>query len=150
MRKLAITLSAVFLLVSANSFATTNNETKVSAKAKTSFEKDFNGAENATWVKKDDVYFVTFDVDSKHNEAAYNEQGDLIAVSKTILLNEMPVAVRAAINNQYAGYDIAKNATEVVYNNETSYYINVANDTQLLKLKCTVNGDITVDRETKR
>ena len=96
------------------------------------------------------MYFVTFDVDSKHNEAAYNEQGDLIAVSKTILLNEMPVAVRAAINNQYAGYDIAKNATEVVYNNETSYYINVANDTQLLKLKCTVNGDITVDRETKR
>lgn len=153
MKKLAITLSAVALMLSAipKAFGTADsNETTISSKAKTSFDRDFGGAENATWVKKDDVYFVTFDVNNKQNEAAFNEEGDLVAMSRVVSKNQLPLTVSLAISEKFRGYDIAKIATEVIYENQTHYYINVANDRQLLKLKCAVNGDITIDRQTKK
>jgi outer membrane receptor protein involved in Fe transport len=150
MKKLAITFSAAALLIAATSFAADSNETTISAKAKTSFEKDFVTAENATWSKKDDVYIVTFDVDKKQNEAAYNEQGQLVGTSRVISKNELPLAVSLAVADKFQNYDIAKIATEITYENQTNYYLNVANGKQLLKLKCAVDGNITVESRFKK
>lgn len=150
MRKLAITLSAVALLVSATTFGAGKNETTISSKAKATFENEFVAAENASWTKKGDVYFVTFDVNSKQNEAAFNEQGDLIAVSRVISQSELPAAVSAAIEQQFHGYETAKIATEINYENQASYYINVASSNEILKLKCAEDGTITIDSKTKR
>ena len=150
MKKSTTILSAAALLFSASIFAADSAETSVSSKANSAFRKDFSSAQNVSWQKKNDVYFVSFDVNNNSREAAYNEQGELVGASRLITSAELPLAVSLAVAKKYEGYIVAKIATEITYENETNYYINVGNESQLLRLKCSVNGDITVDSKTKK
>ncbi|MFT3682651.1 MAG: hypothetical protein QM791_20510 [Ferruginibacter sp.] len=149
MKKL-IALSAAALLFSATIFATDTNSVTISVRAKASFEKDFSLVSNVSWTKRNDLYFVSFDADNRTNEAAYNEQGELVAVSKTIAKDELPETVAQAISDKFGNYDVAKNATQITYDNLTTYYINVANSKHLLKLKCDIGGAITVEKRVKK
>lgn len=150
MKKLAITLSAVALLVSANIFAADSNETTISSKAKASFEKEFGAAENATWTKIDNVYIVSFDMNNTEVQASYNEDGQVTGVSKVISKTDLPMAVYMAIDKKYPGYQVAKKGSEINYNGQTNYYINVGNDEEILKLKCGTEGSIEVESREKR
>ena len=150
MKKSKTILSAAALLFSASIFAADSAETSVSSKASSAFQKDFSSAQNVSWQKKNDVYFVSFDVNNNSREAAYNEQGELVGASRLITSAELPLTVSLAVAKKYEGYTVAKIATEITYENETNYYINVGNESQLLRLKCSVNGDITVDSKTKK
>jgi hypothetical protein len=150
MKKLATSLSAAALLFSSVSFALDSDNTSVNSKTRTSFQKDFSNAENASWNKKNDVYFVSFDVNKAQAEAAYSEQGELLGFSRQVTATEMPLSVSLAIAKKYIGYEVAKAATEINYESQTNYYINVANANETLKLKCAVNGDISVDKKTKK
>ena len=150
MKKSTTILSAAALLFSASIFAADSAETSVSSKASSAFQKDFSSAKNVSWQKKNDVYFVSFDVNNNSREAAYNEQGELVGASRLITSAELPLAVSLAVAKKYEGYTVAKIATEITYENETNYYINVGNESQILRLKCSINGDITVDSKTKK
>jgi hypothetical protein len=153
MKKLAITLSAVALLVSAipKAFGTADsNETTISSKAKASFEKEFGAVENASWAKIDNTYIVTFDVNNAEVQAAYNEEGQLTGISKVIVKTSLPMAVYMAIEKKYPGYQVAKKGSEINYNNQTNYYFNVGNDAEILKLKCSADGSIEVESREKR
>jgi hypothetical protein len=82
--------------------------------------------------------------------AAYNEDGQLVATSRTIKLDQLPLAVTLALNEKYAGYSFSGNVTEVSYEKQTSYYLVVANEKQRLQIKANANGDISVESKTKR
>lgn len=150
MKKLAITLSAVALLVSATVFAADSNETTISSKAKASFENEFGAAENATWAKIDNVYIVTFDVNNAEVQVAYNEEGQLTGTSKVIAKTDLPMALYMAIEKKYPGCQVANRGSEVNYNNQTNYYINVGDGEYKLKLKCSADGSIEVESREKR
>lgn len=149
MKKLTTILAAAVLLVSVSAFATGSNETKATTKIEKSFQKDFSEADNISWNKSGDIYFAHFEMNNTRIEAAYNEDGVLVATSREIAAKNLPLAVTIAISNKYKGYDVAKSGEEITYEGQTNYYINVGNDQQVLKLKCTVNGDILVDKKTK-
>jgi hypothetical protein len=150
MKKLATIFAATAILFSATAFATDNNETKATTKIEKSFQKDFAGADNTTWNKSGGFYFAHFELDNKIVEAAYNEDGVLVGTSREISIKDFPLAINIAIAKKYNGYEVAKSGDEITYEGQTNYYINVANEKQVLKLKCTVNGDILIDRKTKK
>jgi hypothetical protein len=150
MKKLATIFAATALLFSASAFAGETNETKATGKVEKSFQKDFSKASNITWEKSNNVFIAHFEVNNVSIEAAYNEDGDLVATSRQVAATDLPLAVSLAISKIYPGYDVAKKGEEITYERQTNYYINVGNDKEILKLKCAVNGDISVDKKTKK
>ncbi|MBL0357811.1 MAG: hypothetical protein IPP72_13400 [Chitinophagaceae bacterium] len=147
MKKFVTMVTVAVLLVSASAFATDAKE--VSAKVRTAFEKDFAKASNVSWEAKDNFYFADFSVNNTKFNAAYNEDGQLVATSRTIVLDQLPIAVTQALNEKYAGYTLGAAVIELNYERQTSYFISVANGKQVLRLKATANGDLSVENKTK-
>jgi len=149
MKKLPMFFAAAALLFATSAFATGGPE-KVSPKVKAAFEQNFTSAKNVSWEKADDFYFAYFELNTKDVAAAYNEKGELVGTSRVISADQIPLSVSMAIAEKYQGYVVAKVATEITYEGQTSYYVNVENNKQILKLKCDANADISIDTKTKK
>jgi len=149
MKKLKTVFAAVAILLATSAFAASGPE-KVSEKVKSAFEKSFTGASNVNWEKNDDFYFASFTLHAKEVSAAYNENGELLGISRLISTTQLPLNVSLAISNKYQGYKLCNNATELVYDGETNYSLTVEDGKQILKLKCNSNGDITVAGKIKK
>jgi hypothetical protein len=149
MKKLATVLAATVMLLSASAFTKESNDTKATTKVEKSFKTDFSKAENATWRKIGDVFIANFLLDDVELEAAYNSDGELVGTLKKVQAQDLPLAVNLAIAKKYNGYEVAKKAEEITFEKQTSYYINVSNGKEILKLKCSVNGELTVDKKTR-
>lgn len=149
MKKLATVLAATVMLLSASAFTKDNNDTKATTKVEKSFKTDFSHAENTIWRKIGDVFIASFLVDDVELEAAYNSDGELVGTMKKIQAQDLPLVVNLAIAKKYNGYEVAKKAEEITFEKQTNYYINVCNGKEILKLKCSVNGELIVDKKTK-
>jgi hypothetical protein len=149
MKKLRTIFAGAALLLATSAFATKGPE-KVAPRVKAVFEKSFTDAANVSWEKSEDYYFANFTLNAKNVSVAYNENGDLLGISRVIATAQLPINVALAIGNKYEGYTVAKSATELTYNGETNYYVSVENNKQILRLKCTSSGDIDVDSKTKK
>jgi hypothetical protein len=149
MKKLKTVFAAVAILLATSAFAASGPE-KVSEKVKSAFENSFTGASNVTWEKSNDFYFASFTLNSKEVSVAYSENGELVGVSRLIATSQLPLNVSMAIANRYKSYKLYNTATELVYEGETSYSLTIEDGKQILKLRCSSNGDITVAGKIKK
>jgi hypothetical protein len=149
MKKLQTIFAAAALLLATSSFAS-NGPEKVSAIVKNAFQQNFNTAQSVRWELTDDFYFAYFKLNGNDVSVAYNEKGELVATSRVIAADQLPLSVTVEISKKYGGYNAAGRATEITYDGQTSYYIVVENNKQSLKLKCLPNGDISVDSKSKK
>ena len=147
MKKGTIILTAAIMLFS--SFAFANEDDKVNEKIKAAFLSDFSAASNVSWEKTSEYYFATFTINLIEVNAAYNQAGELVGFSRVVEAAQLPIGISLALAKKYAGYTVAKKAIELTYEGDTRYYLTVANKQQALKLKCTVNGNIEVERKIK-
>ena len=148
MKKSVTILSAALMLFSVFAFATDSD--KVNARVKNAFLNDFTTASNVSWELLKDFYFATFTLDNIEVSAAYNEQGELVGTSRTIERSLLPILVTRALDKKYEGYTISKKAIEMAFEGTTRYYISVSNEKQTLKLKCSADGIIEVERKIKK
>jgi len=148
MKKITTILTAALMLFSIFAFA--NESDKVSALVKAAFLKDFSSASNVSWERSKGYYFATFTINQLEVNAAYSEAAELVATSRAIEFSQLPLSVSIAVSKKYPGYNLPKTAMELSYDGVTSYYINVENDRQILKLKSSSGGDIQVDRKLKK
>lgn len=149
MKKLQTILAAAALLFATSAFAAKGPE-KVNSAVKKAFEQQFNAASNVSWEKTDDFYFASFKLNERYVSAAYDEKGELLATSRMINADELPLAVSLAISEKYPGYAASTTAEEISFEGQVSYFITVSGSRQLITLKCLANGDITVVRKTKK
>lgn len=149
MKKLTTIVAAALLLLSTSAFAKEKKGKDVISKVKTAFARDFSKASETTWKINNGFYIAQFNYNNTVAEAAYNNDGELIGFSKRVKTTDLPLAVTLAIGQKYEGYQVAEKADEVNFEKETSYYVNVGNGKEQLKLKCSVHGDISVDRKIK-
>lgn len=136
------------MLLSATAFAT-DPET-VSPVVKAAFQHDFINASKVSWEKTDEFYFASFVLNNERIDAAYTEDGTLLGTARKISLKQIPLSVSLAIGEAYKGYEVNETVTELTYASVTRYYVTVSNDKQVLKLKCLANGDIEVEKKTKK
>jgi len=148
MKKLSAIIVSAALLISTSSFAGSAEE--VSEAIKTAFAKSFSSAKNVNWKKTEDLYFANFQIEKNKLFAAFNESGELVAVSRTIDISQVPLALARALQERYADYYLLSTVTEMVLEGQTSYYISAESKTRSLELKCNANGEINVEKKTKK
>ena len=153
MKKIKTLLTAVVLLLATTAFAYSGNPKdgdNVSAKVKAAFQQDFSHASSVSWKENSDFYFASFQLSGVSIDAAYNADGELVGTSRKIDLDQVPLAVSLELAKKYSGYSIYSQVTELNFEGQTSYYIDAQDNTQSLSLKCSGNGDISVDRRIKK
>lgn len=148
MKKLVTILTGAMLLFSVSSFA--GNGDNVTPKVRIAFKSDFSNASSVTWKKTSDFYFAYFTMNGIELNAAYNEEGELIGVSKEIESVQLPLSVSMAIAKKYPGYIILAHVTEMTLEGQTRYYITIVNSKQALILKCSSIGEIDVESRAKK
>lgn len=148
MKKFKTVLTAIVMLFASSAFAM--GPENVPAKVKAAFENDFSKASKVNWEKTSDFYFASFTLNNASVDAAYNETGELVGTSRTILAEQMPLNVTMDIAEKFDGYKVNKTAIELTFEGQTRYYITVENDNQVLKLKCLSSGDVEIESKLKK
>lgn len=148
MKKLTAIIISAIMLISTSSFAGTGEE--VSEAIRTSFAKSFSTAQNVSWKKSQDLYFANFNQNTSKLFAAFNESGELVAVSRTIDISQVPLALARSLQEKYGDYYLASSVIEMVLEGNTSYYINAESKTRSLEIRGTANGDIYIEKKTKK
>ena len=153
MKKISMLL--VVLAMATTAFSTPGQDAPerriaVSRTVNNSFVKNFGQASNVSWKQTDELYFAHFTLNEKEMFAAYDEKGDLVAVSKTIPFSQLPLAVSMSLKEQYADYRLGDQVIEMVLEGYTNYYLSAEGKTKNLTLKCFNDGRIDVAFRTKR
>ena len=148
MKKIKTVLTAIAMLLVVSSFA--SDGSKVSAKVQAAFQHDFSQATQVNWEAISDFYFASFQLNGISVESAYNNGGELVGTSRKIDIDQVPMAVSLELAKKYGDYTIASHAYELNFEGQTSYYVNVQDNKQLLSLKCESNGEISVEKRARK
>lgn len=147
MKKKFLTCAMLLMIVSSYSLA--NNEDGINIEITSSFKKEFANAREIKWETGKAFVKVTFKLNEEVIFAYYSQNGDLIAVSRNILSNHLPLSQLIKLKNKYAGYWITE-LFEIDSDIETSYYITLENSESKLILKSNVaEGWEVYKKETK-
>jgi hypothetical protein len=149
MKKLTIILAAILVLGSATIAAPSpvkNPTTEVT----NAFAKNFSGAKNVNWREVGEVFFANFQMNNKEFFAAYSPKGELLGMSRTLELSQLPMAVTIQLQEQYSGLEIHNAVTEIVHEGQTSYYVTAEDSKKILKLKCLADGSVQVEEKIRK
>jgi hypothetical protein len=148
MKKFATVLTAAVMLFTASAFASDGD--KVNVRIKESFRTDFSAATEVNWEKSYDFYFASFKLNNVSTEAAYNEEGELLGTSRKIAFSQVPLGITMQIGKLYRDFTLVGQAIEVNFEGQTRYYLTLENNKQVIGLKCTGNGELSVESRKKK
>lgn len=127
MKKMILTLAIAVSTLSA--FA---GEANVSEKVLNAFNTEFNTAKEVQWTTGANYFMASFIYNEKYVNAYYNEEGELMGLTRNITTADLPMALQANLKNDYSSYWVS-DLVEVTKNEGTSYYITLENaDTKLV------------------
>jgi hypothetical protein len=146
MKKSIIVFSAILTVITATAF--------VGAKpggnpAEATFQKEFNGATNVKWTEGKDVISASFILSDSRIIAYFSSDGELLGTERNVLFNQLPLAVVKEINNHFGDAPIS-DIIEYTSGLATYYGMYVDTPTKHLKVKITSEGDVTVEKRTKK
>jgi hypothetical protein len=143
MKKILIAaLMAVF--VGSSAFATdTKDVVKVSYKVKNNFEAHFTGAKNVSWAQRDNYTKATFVLADQPVEAFYSVDGELVATSRKVEFNKLPLEAIQTIQKKYSSYTVA-DTIELDQDGEKNYYVSVQDGEKKQILQVSLYGSVTV------
>jgi hypothetical protein len=146
MKRTIITL-ALSLILGTASFA--NNEETINAKAEQSFKKEFAQAKDVSWQKAGEMVKATFTLNERVLFAYYSESGDLIAITRNITTDQLPISLQTSLRKNFSGYWVS-DLFEMVSGGQTNYYITVENADQKVVLKSEDFGSWSTYRKEKK
>jgi hypothetical protein len=101
MKRTIFTL-ALSLILGTASFA--NNDESINQRAEQSFKKEFAQAKDVSWQKAGEMVKATFTLNERVLFAYYNESGDLIALTRNITTDQLPITLVTSLKKNYADY----------------------------------------------
>ena len=146
MKRSIIVFSAILIVITATAF--------VGAKpggnpAEATFQKEFNGATNVKWTESKDIISASFNLSDSRIIAYFTTDGELLGTERNVLFAQLPLAVMREINNRYGNAPIS-DVIEYTSGIDTFYGMYVDTPTKHLKLKISSQGDVTVEKRTKK
>ena len=144
--KIALFTLALMLGIS-TSFAGTI--TGVDERIANSFKKDFATAEDVQWEKGNSFVKATFKMSGQVMFAYYGEEGNLVAVSRNITSNQLPIGLLTELKKNYREYWIS-DLFEIAMNNETAYYITLETGDYTLVMKSNGNSSWDVFKKDRK
>lgn len=111
-------------------------EAEVNPKVLTAFNNDFKSASEVKWTIEADYSVATFTYNEKHVFAYYDNNGELLGLTRFVALSDLPLMLQANLKNQYSKYWISE-LFEVANNDGTAYYATIENADTKIVLKAT-------------
>jgi hypothetical protein len=124
MKKTLLSIALLMVVGISSSFA--NDNDGINKSVKLSFSHDFSNATNISWQRKTKMIKATFNLNDQILFAYYEPTGILVAVSKNITTENLPISLQADLKNNYSAYwisDLFENAS----GEQTDYYITLEN-----------------------
>lgn len=116
-----MTMMIAFLVItSLSSFATRNDE--VTGEVKASFAHEFKNAKVISWDVTQKFTKVTFKMGDQVLFAFFSENGQLLAVTRNILANQLPIRLAMELKKSYSDYWIS-DLFEINGDEEKCYYL---------------------------
>jgi len=132
MKKIILAIGLLLSLGMTHAFAGNGGDTNDAVRA--SFNKDFTEARNVIWEKQRDFIKATFNMNGLVLYAYYKADGELLAITRNLLSNQLPILLRGDLKKNYSDYWIT-DLFEVASGDQTSYYSSLENADEVLVLK---------------
>jgi len=134
MKKKILLLSIVLVSFTAFSFAA-DVPASISKNVISSFNKQFSNARDIQWENQANFVRAQFTLNDMVLYAYFNKSGDLIALTRFISPNQLPLTLLSSLKNQFAtGYWIS-DLFEIESEAGTSYYATLDSADQTIILK---------------
>ena len=144
MKKIILILA--ILISTASVFA---GETTVNQKVLNAFKTEFSSASNVEWSVGDNYYKASFTYNAKYVFAYFNEEGELLGITRYISPLNLPLNLQTNLKKHYNNYWIS-DLFEVAKNNGTTYYITLEDaDTKLVLKSADANNWSVHHKERK-
>jgi hypothetical protein len=124
----------------------TDEISKLAVKA---FNKDFTNARNISWEQKENYIRVTFTLNDQVMFAYYNNSGDLQAVVRNIVSDQLPINLLTQLKTEYSGFWIS-DLFEVASDDQTAYYVTLENADKKIVLNSTNASDWSLYSKSKK
>ncbi len=122
----------VTLAIAVSSLSAFANDENVNQKVLDAFKTEFATAKEVEWSVGSDYYKATFNYNGKYVFAFYNENGDLLCLTRYISPADLPLSLQNSLKKNYEGYWVS-DLFEAAKNDDTNYYITVENaDTKII------------------
>lgn len=129
MKRTFLMLTLVFSLISISSSA---NEINVAEPVLKSFNNSFKNATDVNWTTTEHFYKVNFSLNDEYVAVYYNQEGQIIAMTRNIVSKQLPLALQVALKNNYAQFWIS-DLFEITNEEGTAYYVTLENaDTKMI------------------
>ena len=135
MKKLFM-LALVLTTVIASAFSEIPSNTAVL----NAFHKSFAEAKNIEWTIKKDFYRAKFSVNDEVMYAYYKEDGELMAITRNITTEQLPMGLSSTLFNKHKDYYLA-NLFEVSANGESTYYAAIRKGNCIITLQASAAGE---------
>ncbi len=155
MKKRILLLSIALVSFTAFSFATVTSTITSDAPASisknviNSFNREFANASNIQWEINANFVKAQFNVNDMVLFAYFNKSGELIAVTRFISPNQLPLELLTSLKKSNSNYWVS-DLFEIQTETGTSYYATIENADQIVVLKSEgINGWQTFQKEKK-
>jgi hypothetical protein len=109
-------------------------EGTISPRVLESFNQEFSGARNVSWVAGSNYYRAAFVINGQNVFAYYTTDGELMSLARYISSQQLPIHLLTTLKNDYDTYWIS-DLFEVNNNEGTSYYVTLENAETKLMLR---------------
>jgi hypothetical protein len=149
MKKRILLLSIALVSFTAFSFAAVA-PVSVSKNVVISFNKQFSNARDIKWESHADFVKAEFTMNDIVLYAYFNQSGDLIAVTRYISPNQLPLVLLTSLKKQFSSGYWVSDLFEIETEAGTSYYATFESADQTIILKSEgISGWITFQKEKK-
>ena len=145
--KKIIMIAIALSTLTVSSFA--NNIGSVNQKAVSTFTKSFRHVEDVRWEVKENLFKATFKSGGKEMYAYYNADGEQVALSRNLHLQQLPLALTTQLTSQFENSWLTE-LFEVSANGETIYYAKLECATHTIVLKANGTSGWTTFKKDKK
>lgn len=143
MKKIFIAVTILFIVGCGVSYA--NGKDKVNPTILAAFQKEFIGAGNVSWDNYGDIVKASFVYNNVRTVAYFNGDAELVGTVRTILFNELPLAVMKQVD-QHFGLIPVYDIVEYSSNGETVYSMTAEQASKKIKIKANLEGKVWVEK----
>ena len=137
------------LLVTVSTGSVLANEETVSQQVLNAFKKEFVDAKDVAWQTTKDFAKATFSLNDQVMFAFYSQEGQLLAITRNISSEKLPISLLTSLKKNYNGYWIT-DLFEMVADGNGTYYITLENADVELVLKSDEFGGWEVYKKSKK
>src|SRR6476469_7666830 len=101
MKRLLFVFTLSLTLISFRSFA---GDVEVSVAIRESFQNSFKNAKEVNWTMVDHYYKASFILNEQYISAFYDADGKMIALTRNISLDQLPISLQLALKKNYGSY----------------------------------------------